>query len=53
MSAPAVNEANVFGNDNGTACDLLIEEFSNWSNSKNAQISPTTSCWCRADLVAD
>lgn len=53
MSAPAINDVKSSAYDTLSTSDLSIEEFSSWCNPKTAQLSPTTSCWCQVDLLAD
>lgn len=53
MSAPSITDALPYTADSVAVSDLMIEEFSSWCNPKSAQLSPTTSCWCQADLITD
>lgn len=53
MSAPVKSETLRYLADSVTVSDLLIHEFNSWTNSKDAMLSPTTSCWCQADLTTD
>lgn len=36
-----------------TLVDLVIEEFDQWSNPRQWALSPTTTCWCQADLLEE
>jgi hypothetical protein len=53
MSAPVTTDTRPYLTDVVTVSDLLIQEFNNWTNSKDSMLSPTTSCWCRSDLDTD
>lgn len=35
------------------ALQLAIHEFDQWTNPKQSVLSPTTMCWCQADLVME
>lgn len=53
MLAPATNDVNRSFTDALTVGDLVIYEFDQWTNAKDAMLSPTSICWTTQDLVSE